>query len=186
MITPRDEDYQQTKRLKKTGAPLKSPFKELADWIGTNYGVRVLNVVYDTVIPDNRPRLSVILERQEDALKFRKGALGNFNRIDQKRVQERFESILLERRDLKAKLANKDFWEISRCFDSVTFFFYTDAQVKQYETAGLREACAREYSHLVQPYDEFGYFERRGVAVYFDSKENFDTNYQSNWHYYYK
>lgn len=32
----------------------------------------------------------------------------------------------------------------------------------------------------------FGYLRKRGVSVCFDSKENFDTNYQSNWYYYYK
>jgi len=87
---------------------------------------------------------------------------------------------------LKAKLANPDLWEISRCFDSVTFFFYTDAQVKRYEAEGFREKYSREYSLLIEPYDEFGYLRKRGVSASFDSKENFDTNYQSNWYYYYK
>jgi hypothetical protein len=220
MIIPIDEDYQQTKRLRKSGAPLESPFKELAGWIAAEYRVRVLNVVYDTVDPNDRPRLSVILEMQEDAMKFQHGEFGNFNKTDQKRVQEHFKTILNEQRNqgfnveglfvifaafervarieanervtenelkqLKVKLNNKDLWEISRLFDSVTFFFHTEAQVKHYEAAGLREAYAREYARLVQPHDEFGYLRRRGVLAYFDSKENFDTNYQSNWYYYYK
>lgn len=220
MITPLDEDYQQTKRLKKSGAPLESPFKELAGWISAEYRVCVLNVVYDTVDPDDIPRLSVILETQEDAMKFQHSAPGGFNKVDQQRVRECFETILNKQDDrrfnveglfvvfesfervarieanesvtqneldqLKAKLNNKDLWEISRLFDTVTFFFYTDAQVRHYEAAGLREAYAREYARLVQPHDEFGYLQRRGVLAYFDSKENFDTNYQSNWYYYYK
>jgi hypothetical protein len=220
MIIPSDEDYQQTKRIKKTGARLESPFKELADWVSANYGVHVLNVVYDTIAPDDRPRLSVILETKEDALKFRNDAFSSFNTIDQKRVEEHFQAILSRQRNLhfkveclfvifvafepvarieanekvtdeeidrlKAKLANEELWEISRCFDSVTFFFYTDAQVKQHEAAGLKDVYAQEYSHLVQPHDEFGYLQKRGVSVYFDSKENFDTNYESNWYYYYK
>ena len=153
-------------------------------------------------------------------MKFRSDAPVNFNQVDQRRVRERFETIILELRDLrfnvekllvifvafepvsrieanesvtkeqihrlKAKLANKDLWEISRCFDSVTFFFYTVAQAKQYEAAGLRHLYAEEYSRLVSAYDEFGYLQKRGVSVFFDSKENFDTNYQSNWYYYYK
>lgn len=220
VITPTDEDYQQTKRIKRTGVSLGSPFKELAEWIGANYDVQVLNILYDIVDPGNRPRLSVILETEEDALKFRGGTFGNFHQIDQKRVRERFETILSEQRGhrfnvewlfvifvafepvarmeanesvteeeirrLKARLANKDLWEISRCFDSVTFFFYKDAQVKQYEAAGLKNTYAQEYSRLVEPYDEFGYLKKRGVSVGFDSKENFDTNFQSNWYYYYK
>lgn len=220
MITPGDDDYRHTKRLKRTGAPLEYPFKELADWIGPEYGVHVLNIIYDTVPPGSRPRLSVVLETEEDALKFRDGALGNFNTIDQQRVREHFERILSKQPDLrlkldgllvifvafepvarveanesvtkeelhclKAKLANEDLWEISRCFDSVTFFFYTDAQVKKYEAAGLRSAYDQEYSRLVEPHDEFGYLGKRGILVSFDSKENFEKNYQSNWYYYYK
>ncbi|NJM55266.1 MAG: hypothetical protein HC841_04565 [Verrucomicrobiae bacterium] len=220
MITPRDEDYQQTKLLKLSGAPLKSPFKELADWVGKRYGVQVLNVFYDTIQPDNRPRLSVILETQEDAQKFRKGALGNFNNADQKEVQEHFDRILQEQGNLnfdaqrlfvifvafervameeanesvtdeevaqlKSKLANNDLWEISRCFDSVTFFFFTDVQVKKYEAAGLRRVYAEEYSRLVHRHDVFGYLKKRGVSAHFDSKENFDKNFESNWYYYYK
>lgn len=219
MITPSDDDYQETKRLKRSGAPLKSPFKEIAEWVAAEYRVRVLNVVYDTVTY-NRPRLIVILETQEDALKFQNGPFGDFNRIDQKRVQEHFETILAEQDDhrfnveglfvifaafepiarmeanesvtkeelhrLKLKLDNKELWEISRLFESVTFFFYTDAQVKEYEAAGLRDLYAQEYARLLQAYDEFGYFRKRGVSAYFDSKENFDTNYESNWYYYYK
>jgi hypothetical protein len=85
MIMPIDEDYKQTKRIKKTGIPFLSPFKELADWVSANYSVHVLNVVYDKIKPD----------------------------------------------------------------------------------------------------DEFGYLQKRGVSVHFDSKQNFDTNFKSNWYYYY-
>ena len=219
MITPSDDDYQETKRLKRSGAPLTSPFREIAQWVAAEYGVRVLNVVYDSVTYDI-PRLIVILETQKDTLKFQNGAFGDFNKIDQKRVRERFETIIAEQDDhrfnveglfvifaafepvarmeanesvtkdelhrLKLKLNNKDLWEISRLFESVTFFFYTDAQVRKYEAAGLRDLYAQEYARLLQAYDEFGYFRKRGVSADFDSKENFDTNYQSNWYYYYK
>lgn len=219
MITPSDDDYQETKRLKRSGASLKSPFKEIADWVAAEYRVRVLNVVHDAVTYD-RPRLIVILETQEDALKFQNGPFGDFNRVDQKRVQQHFETILAELGDhrfnveglfvifvafepiarmeanesvtkeeihrLKLKLNNKDLWEISSLFERVTFFFHTDAQVKEYEAAGLRDLYAQEYSRLLQAYDEFGYFRKRAVSACFDSKENFDTNYQSNWYYYYK
>jgi hypothetical protein len=211
------EYYQQTKRLKKTGSPLEWPFEELADGVSNSYDAKVLNVVYDT-IENNRPRLSVILETEEDSLKFRDGPLGTFNEIDQRRVQERFESIIGKKQPppfriagllvifvafepdarveangrvteeevdrLKAKLANEDLWKIHRLFDIVTFFFYTDAQVKQYEASGLKHMYADEYSRLVQAHDEFGYFKKRGVQVSFDSKENFDTTYQGNWFFY--
>jgi len=191
VITPDDEDYQQTKRIKRNGTPLESPFRELAAWVSANYVVHVLNVVYDT-IEGSRPRLAVVLETEKDAQKFRVPP-GNYNENEQKRVKERFETILAEQRDLrfntawllvifeafepvakldalwsvteeeisrlKARLANKDLWKIHRGFDQVTFFFYTRAQVKQYEAAGLRDLYSQEYSCLVRPHDEFGYLE---------------------------
>ena len=220
MFTPSDVIYQQTKRLKRSGAPLESPFREMAEWIGAEFQVRVLNVVYDFDDSYDRPRLSVILDTQQDAMKLEDGAFGAFSKLAQKRIQEHFEVILAKQGDrrfnvegmfvvffafepvarmeanesvtksdldqLKAKLNNEDLWEISRFSDTVTFFFCTDAQMKHYEAAGLRDAYAREYARLVEPHDEFGYFRRRGVLAYFDSKENFDTNYESNWYFYYK
>ena len=207
MISPHDDDYKQTKLIKRTGAQLASPFRELADWVGANYGVHVLNVIYDTITPDDRPRVNVVLETEEDEMMFRRGPLRSFNEIDQKRVQEQWVSILSQQRDrrfnvegmfvifgsfervareeandnvtneeisrLKEILANDALWEIDRCFDSVTFFFYTDAQVNQFKAAGLIEEYAREYARIVQVHDEFAYLQKRGVAVYFDSKENF-------------
>lgn len=220
MISPWDEDYQQTKRLRNSGAGLESPFKEMAGWVEANYGVKVLNVIYDTINPGNRPRLSVVLETEEEVGKFRNGPFGNFNQVEQRRVQEQLNNLLskdgnsrfrtdglfvifvgFERvarveanesvtdkqlRQLKDKLANTDLWEISRCFDGVTFFFYTDEQARKYESAGFQQTYAEEYSRLVKDYDEFGYLKKGGVRVAFDSKENFDNNYQSNWYYYYK
>jgi hypothetical protein len=220
MTTYWNEEYQQAKRIKRTGALLESPFKELAEWIAAEYGVRVLNLLYDVVAPNDVPRLRVTLEMEEEALRFQHGPWGVNREEDQKRVQEGFLSILKRQGDprytaeglfvvfdsfervarfeanesvtaddlkrLKAKLDDPDLWEISRLFDRVTFFFYTDAQARQHEAAGLRDSYAREYARLVEPYDEFSYLRRRAVSAYFDSKENFDTNYEGNWYYYYK
>jgi hypothetical protein len=62
MITPADQDYKDTKRVKIHGTPLLPMFEELAEWISVRYGVRVLNIILDTIEPDNRPRLNVVLE----------------------------------------------------------------------------------------------------------------------------
>ena len=220
MITPSDVDYQKTKQIKRNGKSLESPFSELADWFESEYKVPVLNMHYDTVIPDDRPRLNLIFEKENDALKFRNGPLGNFNKIDQKCVAEQFCSILerhskhqMKTKDLfviftafetvarieanesvsekeicklKRDLDNGNLWKISRLFDSVTFFFYTYDQAKKAVERGLLDKYSHAYSKLVAKYDEFGYHENRPVSAHFDSKENFDTNFQSNWYYYYK
>jgi hypothetical protein len=87
---------------------------------------------------------------------------------------------------LRLRLDNSELWTISRVFDSATFFFYTDVQAKASETTGLRQTYTEAYEKLVAPHDEFGYLKKRGIHVYFDSKENLDINYQSNWLYYYR
>lgn len=87
---------------------------------------------------------------------------------------------------LQKSLNHPDLWEISRSFSATTFFVYTDEQVKRYRDSDTHRLWSDKYFDLLQAYDRFGYFKRDGYQVYLDSKENFDTNYQSNWYYYYK
>jgi hypothetical protein len=87
---------------------------------------------------------------------------------------------------LKKRIANPDLWGISRCFGYVTFFFFTDEQVKNYEAQGKKDEYATMYFEILKPHDEFGYLKRRHLKIGFDSKQNFDENYESNWYYYYK
>ena len=220
MILPSDQDYLQTKRLKKEAIPLEGPFRELAAWVSSTYQVSVLNILHDIVAPDARPRLRIILEFTCDALKFREANSINFDSAKQTAICDHFLTLLpqhgnhrfkvnglfvvfsafedvarieanarVTKRELEilqTRLANETLWLIRTAFDGVIFFFHTDAQVKETEGSVLRETFAQEYARLVEPYDEFGYLRRRGIAVGFDSKENFDTKYQSNWFYYFR
>lgn len=88
--------------------------------------------------------------------------------------------------ELKVKINNKDLWEISRCFSGVTFFFYTDKQVRENTENGVVKKLTEEYYNLLKIYDEFDYLKKECYSIGVDSKENFDNNYQSNWYYYYK
>lgn len=220
MILPSDSDYKRTKALKKCNKSLRSPFREIADWISTRYGVIVLNVEYDTVVSNDRPRLHVIVEKQSEKSKFYDEAHVNFDSKKQKRISDEFTSIIqkqgvtdfntnglfvvfssfervarIEANDnipdrkikkLKRQLKTKDIWEISRCFDSVTFFFYTDQQLAHFEKEGIRMGFREKYFDLIKPYDEFDYITLKNFPVYLDSKQNFDEKYQGNWFYYYK
>ncbi len=91
-----------------------------------------------------------------------------------------------EIQSLKARIGNSDIWEISRCFGHVTIFFYTDAQVKRYESEGKKMEYAGIYYEILKPYDEFGYIHKKDFKIAFDSKQNFDENYESSWFYYYR
>lgn len=87
---------------------------------------------------------------------------------------------------LKEELNNPELWYISRAFSAVTFFLYTEEQVKKYKDSAIEKIWADKYFDLLDQYNEFGYFKRDSFQIYLDSKENFDTNYASNWYYYYK
>jgi len=88
--------------------------------------------------------------------------------------------------ELKRRIGNPNLWEISRCFASVTFFFFTDDQARAAEQNGLKEQYGRLYFELLKPRDQFNYLDETAFTVAVDSKQNFDENYQSNWYYYYK
>ena len=60
---------------------------------------------------------------------------------------------------LRQRIGNPDLWKISRCFGSVTFFFYTDAQVKHFEAEGKKREYAKRYFELLRPHNEFGYLD---------------------------
>jgi len=218
MIVPSDIAYQQTKQIKISGASLPSPYRELAEWIDNRYGVHVLNIILDTIEPDCRPRLNVILEWAEDERKFRQGSFLNYDKDAQLGVQQQF-ALLTEKagqasshlaglfviftafepvaiveatsrvteveiEHLKNTLADPALWKIRKNFYGLTFFYFTDAQLKSHQAMGAQAIYAREYSRIVHPYDQWGYIQKRGAAVSLDSKENLDTKYRSNWFYY--
>lgn len=88
--------------------------------------------------------------------------------------------------NLKSELNNKDLWEIAKAFSGVTYFLHTDEQLKKYQDSEIHKQWNEQYFDLLKEYDKFGYFKKDYFSVYLDSKENFDTNYDSNWYYYYK
>ena len=88
--------------------------------------------------------------------------------------------------ELKKHLNNPNIWEISRAFNGVTFFLFTDQQVKEYEKSNFVKIWTDKYLDLIDQFDEFNYYKRDAFLIKLDSKENFDNNYKSNWYYYYK
>jgi len=91
-----------------------------------------------------------------------------------------------EVKQLKSEINNPEIWMIDRKFNSATIFLYTDEQLKKYLDSELHKRWNEQYFDILKKYDEFGYFKKDFYSVFLDSKENFDTNYESNWYYYYK
>lgn len=108
----------------------------------------------------------------------------SFEPIAKIEVTERIPSKKIK--SFKAELQNSEIWEIQPAFGGVTFFVYTDEQLKKYESSTQKQLWTTKYLELIAEYDDYGYFKSNNFTVYLDSKENFDTNYESNWFYYYK
>jgi len=109
MITPADEDYKDTKRVKLGGAPLLPMFKVLAEWIFEQYDVLALNIILDTIEPNNLPRLNVVLEYRQDERKFRaSSSVGfhvGFDVTKQREIRNKFASIAGDSSNHKSDLA---------------------------------------------------------------------------------
>lgn len=84
---------------------------------------------------------------------------------------------------LQSKLNNPAIWKIRADFGGIGVFFYTDAQLQNLAD-GLMTQCFDALAEIMSAYDEFGYFQRQPAQVTFDSKENFDKNFEGNWFYY--
>ena len=88
--------------------------------------------------------------------------------------------------EIKNSFKNDYVWEISKCFDSATIFFYTEKQALNNQDTILKEKIETMYFNFIKKYDEFGYLNRETFKMNVDSKENLDKNYAGNWYYYYK
>ena len=216
MYYPRNPLYQSTKRLKQGRKRLRPPFDELAAWLSKTRKVNVLNVAYyrrtkhgvpwlhvvhehptnkferSLSSPDRRQKKSIVrrfirIVESNDAYDFDvEGLAVMFHAFSPIALAEADEQVSPRQIAAMKKRIGPELWHIQHAFGQVVFFFYTDKQVKKHKAAGKEKICADLYFDVLKPYDEFGYLKRNKCRVRFDSKENFDNNYQGNWYYYYK
>lgn len=212
-----ERDYHSTKLIKKGEKELDGSFSRFADWILEEFGWRPINVIYDKIDPNNRPKLSLIFELQGQASVFHNGT--GYDEEKRKAIVDKFKSFQKESHGVsdnsdvwvifqefesaeqaacneripqqeidqfKARFSAQNLWEISRFGAYTTFFFLTKDQMTNSKENGLQAEIRKEYLNLLKPYDEFNYFNLENLPVVFDNKENFELNYQGNWHNFYK
>jgi hypothetical protein len=78
------------------------------------------------------------------------------------------------------------FWCIQRLAGPPIVFVHTDEQAAAVRASRLPTQWADTYYDIAKRHDEFGYLTRAEIAIMVDSKQNFQTNYSSNWYYYFK
>lgn len=84
------------------------------------------------------------------------------------------------------KKENTKIWEIHMNSNYITVFFETEVQIEENRKNTIFEKMKTEYFEIIKKSDEFSLFKIENLNLSFDSKENFDKNYESNWYYYYK
>jgi len=94
MIVSSDKEYVETKSYKRGEIQLNKPFSDLAHWMEDEFSVKVLNVIYDKVILNKRPRLQICVESREDCDSFRDSDDFNFNTQKQHEIISQFMRII--------------------------------------------------------------------------------------------
>lgn len=82
---------------------------------------------------------------------------------------------------LQKELRQPQIWTIYHEWAAAVFFFHTDEQLRASEGGDLRVMLAAAYNRLASRYDELGILKHRPIDVSFDSRENFERTYESDW-----
>lgn len=103
MILPSDKVYKETKQIMLGKKFIKTEFQPLADWIDQTYGVKTINIYYDTIDKGKRPRLEICFEHPKESILFRESNGFNFDSNKQKAIAKKFEEIINKLEVKKAK-----------------------------------------------------------------------------------
>ena len=95
MISPDDSDYLQTKEVKQGERAMAPALLRLADWTAERYAVPTpLNILFERIEPDNRPRLQLVFERTRDESVFLNDMGIGYDEAKQHEVAQAFQASL--------------------------------------------------------------------------------------------
>ena len=132
MIMPSDKDYKETKQIMLGKKVMKPEFKPLADWIDKTYGVKTINIFYDTIDIGTLPRLEICFEHTKEKAQFKGPNSFNFDSDKQKAIGKKFEETLKEqgliqdsglfglfKKQATSKYKTENIWVIYGDFESI-------------------------------------------------------------------
>ncbi|WP_316749733.1 hypothetical protein [Pedobacter gandavensis] len=112
MMYTSERDYHSTKLIKQGEKVLDSSFSRFADWILEEFGWRPINIIYDKIDPNDRPKLSLIFELQGQASVFHDGA--GYDEEKRKAIADQFK---IFRNENSGSFDNPDIWVIFQEFE---------------------------------------------------------------------
>ncbi len=92
MITPKDEDYKETKAVLNGEIKANKTIIKLSKWIEQQFDIKVLHVVEDFLDTLNKPRLIVVLEEYNNVDSF-KDNTHNYDGLKQSMISSKYEEI---------------------------------------------------------------------------------------------
>ena len=132
MIMPSDKDYKETKQIMLGKKVMKPEFKPLADWIDKTYGVKTINIFYDTIDKGTRPRLEICFEHPKEKTQFKGPNSFNVDSEKQKAIGKKFKETLKEqgliqdsglfglfKKQATSKYKTENIWVIYGDFESI-------------------------------------------------------------------
>ncbi|MCX2451451.1 hypothetical protein OQX61_09225 [Pedobacter sp. PLR] len=112
MMYTSERDYHSTKLIKKGEKVLDSSFSRFADWILEEFGWKPINIIYDKIDPNDRPKLSLIFELQGQASVFHNGT--GYDEGKRKAIVDQFKAFRNENGGISD---NSDIWVIFQEFE---------------------------------------------------------------------
>ncbi|MFN8300048.1 MAG: hypothetical protein U0T75_13155 [Chitinophagales bacterium] len=99
MISSSDKEYQQTKQIMLGHEVMNPDFRPLADYIDQTFGVKTINIMYDTIEKGTRPRLGVFFEFEHEKESFNENnGIVNYDSRKQQLIAERFRQVIIEKK----------------------------------------------------------------------------------------
>jgi hypothetical protein len=101
---PSDKEYKATKQIMLGKTTMNPDFRQLADFIDQTFGVKTINIIYDTIDKEKRPRLNICFEFEREKQSFNENSGHfNFDSKKQKIIADKFKQTLKEQKIVKGK-----------------------------------------------------------------------------------
>jgi hypothetical protein len=146
MVSPSDKEYKLTKQIMLGKTSMNPDFLPLADFIDKTFGVRTINIVYDTIDKGTRPRIGVYFEFEREKQSFNENnGVVNFDSKKQTLIADKFKQTIIEQGLIKKK---------------GLFNFGTKSEKEKYQTESIWvyysafESIARDEANESVPQDK--------------------------------
>ncbi|MEQ9506065.1 MAG: hypothetical protein RLO80_07315 [Hyphomonas sp.] len=125
--------------------------------------------VLDRLEPDEQDKTLVIFSEFENAVRAEAAAAITEADVDA----------------IRSAMPGPAVWLVSRIFGCAIVFFETNSEMKSGAGKRAQDAWRTALQSKSRDYDACRYFDADPMQVHFDSRENFEKNYNGNWRAYY-